>query len=196
MKDCEDDDTVDKISLQFGNWLRAPPMISTCRASSSRNRNSESSVPSGEGEATEPPPVSEHDKHNPLIEDLQLTSDDVNLYQFEKEKNMELTLLRDASSGNDGLQRINESNGTGAIIIPDVPMNMDILVNKSDNEVRPDKQIKGSKQWKRLARGKMPLQPISAEGLLNVGNGKTLGSFRRQHVKTVRSPKPLKGPLI
>lgn len=147
-------------------------MNSTRRGSSYRSRNYESKVPSGVGEAFESTPLSENDKYNPLIEDLHLRSDDVNLSQLEKEKHTKLLLIRDASSGNDGLQRIHDSNGSGTLIIPDVSKNMDILANKLDKEARPDKQIKGSKQWKRLARGMLPINHLSAEGLLNVGGWK------------------------
>lgn len=57
-----EESSVDKISLAFGNWMRVHVASVIRRSGTSRNRNSDSSVPSGQGEATDSPSACDHDK--------------------------------------------------------------------------------------------------------------------------------------
>lgn len=157
---------MDKINLAYGNWLRAPVGSNLGRRQAdTRHRNSDSSVPSGQGEGTNSPKNQIFTNYNQPIEDMLIHSDEMVPYLIPDARTDAVNeLMEIAPNPIDFLDskgvieaEIESPNNTQVrleVFLESSEVNLSTDVHTLGVVEQPANHEKGIKQWKQMARGK------------------------------------------
>lgn len=167
-RDCEDS-FVDLTSLAFGDWIRAHSPPVNHRPGNMWSRNSESSVPSGQGEATESPSNSDRANLTSSLE-LNLLNLNTSAHQIIRHEGSDMV-----SGQLDVFPDHYDLLGKSGLFVPELLLDGEDQVNKVVLEAKSMELIslrvmakgkevvmvernipkKYNKQWKKLAHGEL-----------------------------------------